>query len=129
MTSSDGIDNEALRAFAEPKFNTLERFVWPGGTTEKPPVNQNHVRMYGHNLCPFVERARWVFACKDVPFQEVLVDLSDKAAWHLEFNRGFVPVLEVPTGEIFPESSIQMEYAMQVAGPHQGIALIPSDPV
>ena len=52
--ASEGIDRDTLKAFAEPKFNTLERFVWPGGEEEKPPVNENYVRMYGHNLCPFV---------------------------------------------------------------------------
>ena len=59
----------------------------------------------------------------------MFVDLSDKAPWHLAFNKGFIPVLEVPSGEMFPESGINMEYAMQVAGPDQGISLIPSDPV
>ena len=39
-----------------------------------------------------------------------------------------IPVLEVPSGELIPESGIQMEYAMQV-GRNQGIDLIPADPV
>ena len=86
--------------------------MWPGGDEAKPPVNQNYVRIYSHNLCPYVERARWTFACKEVPFQEVFVDLNEKATWHKEFNNGFIPVLEVPSGELFPESTIVMEYAL-----------------
>ena len=73
------IDAEQLKQTAEPRFNTLERFMWPGGSNEKPPVNQNHIRRYGHNLCPFVTRSRWTYACKDVQFQEVFVDLNEKA--------------------------------------------------
>lgn len=118
-----------MKAHAEPKFNTLERFMWPGGQEPKPPTNANHVRMYSHNLCPFVQRARWTFACKDVPFQEVLIDLNEKGQWHVDFNNGMVPVLEVPSGELIPESGIAAEYALQVAGPNQGLKLIPDDPV
>lgn len=61
-------DPAELKTHASTKLNTLERFMWPGGSEPKPATNQNHVRMYGHNLCPFVARSRWTFACKDVPF-------------------------------------------------------------
>ena len=118
-----------MKAHAESKFNTLERFMWPGGQEAKPPTNTGHVRMYGHNLCPFVARARWAFACKDVPYQEVFVDLHDKGQWHVDFNGGVLPVLEVPSGELIPESDILANYALQVAGPNQGLKLIPDDPV
>lgn len=57
------------------------------------------------------------------------MDLSDKPKWHTDFNKGFIPVLEVPSGEMFPESDINAQYALQVAGAEQGIQLIPSDPV
>ena len=48
------VDLAELKEHASTKFDTLERFMWPGGQEQKPPVNKNHVRMYGHNLCPFV---------------------------------------------------------------------------
>jgi len=54
--------------------------------------------------------------------------LGDKANWHREFNKGFVPILEVPNGTLIPESGIAVEYALQ-AGQGQGIELIPQDPV
>jgi len=47
----------------------------------------------------------------------------------LDFNNGFIPILEVPSGELFPESGIVADYALQVAGPNQGIKLIPDDVV
>ena len=103
--------------------------MWPGGSNEKPATNTNHLRMYGHNLCPFVQRSRWTFACKEVPYQEVFIDLNEKAQWHLDANNGFIPLLEVPSGDLIPESDIVTGYAMQVAGPDQGINLIPSDPL
>ena len=106
------IPAEQLKAHAEPKLQTIERFMWPGGNEPKPAVNQNFVRMYGHNLCPFVNRTRWHFACKDVQFQECWVDLNDKAQWHKDFNSGFAPVLEVPSGELIPESDIIAGYAL-----------------
>ena len=103
--------------------------MWPGGQEAKPPTNTSHVRMYGHNLCPFVTRARWTFSCKDVAFQEVFLDLNNKGQWHKDFNTGVLPVLEVPSGELIPESGIIADYALQVAGPNQGLKLIPDDPV
>ena len=57
------------------------------------------------------------------------MDLQDKAQWHKDFNNGFIPVLEVPSGDLIPESNIVSDYALQVAGPNQGLKLIPDDPV
>ena len=84
----------------------MERFMWPGGAEPRPQTNQSHVRMYGHNLCPFVARARFAFACKDMAYQEVFLDLNEKAQWHVDFNGGMIPVLEAPSGELIPESGI-----------------------
>ena len=86
--------------------------MWPGGSEAKPELNNNHMRMYGHNLCPFVARARWTFACKEIEYQEVFLDMNDKADWHKEFNNGFVPILEVPSGEMFPESNIVADFGL-----------------
>ena len=103
--------------------------MWPGGNEPKPATNQNHLRMYSHNLCPFVCRARYTFAAKDVPFQEVMVDMNDKAQWHKDFNGGMVPVLEAPNGTMIPESAIAMQYALDSAPANQGVNLIPEDPL
>ena len=103
--------------------------MWPGGDEAKPPTNTSHVRMYGHNLCPFVTRARYAFACKEVPYQEVLLCLNNKSEWHKEFNGGMLPVLESPAGELIPESGIQVNYALEAVPRDQGIDLIPQDPI
>jgi len=76
--------------------NTLERIIYAGGETPKPAPNTNYLRIYGHNLCPFVARARYAFSAKQIEFQECMVDLNNKAKWHLDFNGGLVPVLETP---------------------------------
>jgi len=76
--------------------NTLERIFYPGGETPKPAPNTNHLRMYAHNLCPFVARARYTLSAKQVEFQECMVDLNNKAKWHTDFNGGLIPILETP---------------------------------
>jgi len=40
-------------------LHTLDRFLYAGGEEPKPETNKNHFRLYGHNLCPFVARARF----------------------------------------------------------------------
>ena len=57
---------EALKAKAEPRLDTLETFVWPGGQEAKPRTNKNHMRLYSHNLCPFSTRARYALAAKGI---------------------------------------------------------------
>ena len=76
------------------KLHTLEQFFYAGGDEPKPETNKNYLRLYGHNLCPFVARARYALALKGIPFQEVHVDLNNKSKWHLDLNGGMVPVLE-----------------------------------
>ena len=120
---------QRMKDHATPRLHTLERFMWPGGTEPKPQLNKNHIRMYGHHLCPFVSRARWALSCKDVPFQEVFLDNDNKAQWFKDFNGGFVPILEFPSGEMVPESDIIVEFALQKAGPDQGLDLVPRDPL
>ena len=81
------------------------------GDEPKPELNKNHYRLYGHNLCPFVARARYALAAKGIQFQEVHMDLQKHAQWHLDFNGGLVPILETPTGRMIPESKIIMAFA------------------
>jgi len=85
----------------------------------------NHLRLYGHNLCSFVTRARYALALNKVPFQEAMVCLNNKAEWHLNFNGGFVPILETPAGDLIKESSVIMMYAHE-AGTG---STIPKDPI
>jgi len=75
-------------------------------TYQKPPTNKNHIRLYGHYLCPFVEIARLVLAAKGIQYQDVQVNLKHRAKWHYILNNGFVPILELPDGHLIFESDI-----------------------
>jgi glutathione S-transferase len=76
----------------------------------RPPFNKNHLRLYGHHLCPFVEKARLVLAAKGLKYQDVQVNLERRTKWHYMLNEGFVPILEVPGGYTILESKIIMDY-------------------
>ena len=76
--------------------NTLERMFYEGGETPKPTPNTNHLRMYGHSLCPFVARARYTLSAKQVEFQECQLGLDNRGQWHKDFNEGKIPILETP---------------------------------
>ena len=84
--------------------------------------------MYGHNLCPFATRARYAFALKEVPFQHVEMDLNEKAKWHLDFNNGFVPVLETPDGTLIKESAVIAQVAIET-NHGKGVDIVPKCPI
>lgn len=96
--------------------------------TPKPAVNSKHPRLYGHLLCPFVEKVRMALAAKNVTYQRCEVDLGKKTQWHLDINGGLVPVYELPNGEIITESKVVMDF-VEEAYPGQGYSLLPEDPV
>lgn len=117
---------DTLRMKMEERCDTLEPFIWRGGSCEKPPTNKNHLRLYSHNLCPFVARVRYTLACKEIPFQMVYLDLQNKAQWHKDYNGGTVPILEKPDGSLENESAQMMAWAIESqAG--KGIDLMPAD--
>jgi|EP00670_Eutreptiella_braarudii_P010276 glutathione S-transferase len=107
------------------EWQSLKRMIL-AGSAPKPEVNKAHFRMYGHTLCPFVSRARYAFALKKIPFQDVQVDLNEKAQWHLDFNNGFVPVLETPAGDLIKESGVVAQFAHDYSS--EGFDLWPKDP-
>mmetsp|Transcript_15974 Transcript_15974/g.34676 ORF Transcript_15974/g.34676 Transcript_15974/m.34676 type:complete len:270 (-) Transcript_15974:106-915(-) len=110
------------------KFQSLKTLLYPGGSIPKPDLNKKYYRLYTHNLCPFAARARYAFAAKGIPFQDVQTNLDQKAQWHLDFNNGFVPVLETPQGDTIGESGVLMQLAHELA-PEQGLELVPKDPI
>ena len=83
-----------------------------------PTPNHKYLRLYGHMLCPFVERVRLVLAAKGLPYQDVEVNLLKRTRWHYSLNGGFVPILQTPPeGGIYGnklalilESRIIMDY-------------------
>jgi len=75
-----------------------------------PKTNKNHIRLYGHYLCPFVEKVRLVLHAKGIEYQDCQVNLERRNKWHYQLNGGFVPILELPSGQVILESDIIMNY-------------------
>jgi len=81
--------------------------------------------LYDAPRCPFCARVRIVLAEKDIPYEPVVIDLSDRPAWIYEKNpSGKVPVLE-DDGWVLPESAVIAEY-LEERYPEP--ALLPPDP-
>jgi glutathione S-transferase len=93
--------------------------------TGKPRTNKNHLRIYGHPLCPFVERAKLAFKAKGVQYQFVGIDLTEKNKWHKDINGGLVPFLETPEGEIIIESTGVADWVQEHF--KDGVNLYPGD--
>ena len=66
--------------------------------------------LYDAPRCPYCARVRIALAEKDVPYETVEIDLTDRPAWIYEKNStGRVPVLEEDAW-VLPESAVIMEY-------------------
>ena len=88
------------------------------------------LRLISHKLCPFVQRAVIVAKEKEVPFERVDIDLSNKPDWFLEISpTGKVPVLEVTdidgSTHVLFESAVIAEYLDEIAGQ----PLLPREPL
>jgi glutathione S-transferase len=67
------------------------------------------ITLYDADRCPYCARVRIVLAEKSVPYETVVIDLTDRPAWLYEKNPvGKVPVLE-EDGLCIPESAVIME--------------------
>jgi len=83
------------------------------------------ITLYDAPRCPYCARVRIVLAEKDVEFETVEIDLSDRPAWLYEKNpSGRVPVLEEDDRPL-PESVVIMEF-LEERYPEP--ALLPADP-
>jgi len=40
-----------------------------------------------------------------------MMDLNNKAQWHLDFNGGFIPILESPDGTMVNETEVLLQFA------------------
>ena len=107
---------------------TLDQIISEPNSQDKLEVNKNHLRLYEHNLCPFCTRVRYVYALKEVEYQNVQMDLSEKAQWHVDFNGGSTAVLETPAGDLIKESAVIAQVGIEMnAG--KGVDVIPKDPI
>lgn len=68
------------------------------------------LKLIGHKLCPYVQRAVIALTEKDVPFERIDIDLDNKPDWFLKVSPlGKTPVLLVDDTPIF-ESAVILEY-------------------
>ncbi len=86
--------------------------------------------LVSHRLCPYVQRAAIALAEKEVAFERVYVDLSDKPDWFKTLSPlGKVPLLRVRSQDgdeaVLFESAAILEYLEETQVP----PLHPSDPV
>lgn len=85
--------------------------------------------LISHHLCPYVQRAVIALAEKNVPFQRIDIDLSQKPDWFTALSPlGKVPVLKVSDGkteEAIFESAVILEFLEETQQP----ALYPEDPL
>ena len=107
--------------------DTLEEIYYMSGEEPKPDTNPNHLRVYGHMLCPFVQRGYLALGAKDIEFQKCSIDLLNKAKWHVDFNGGLIPVLETPAGDMINESAVVQGFAVDFAPKDQGLKLWPHE--
>jgi stringent starvation protein A len=81
--------------------------------------------LYDAPRCPYCARVRIVLAEKRIPYEPVVIDLSNRPSWIYEKNpSGKVPVLEEGRF-VLPESAVIMEY-LEERFPEP--ALLPDDP-
>lgn len=68
------------------------------------------LQLISHALCPYVQRAVIALTEKNVPFERIDIDLSNKPDWFLAISPlGKVPLLRVGDTSIF-ESAVIVEY-------------------
>ena len=91
------------------RSTTLNEFSIETKDDKKPQVNKSHWRLYGHPLCPYVERVKMALDSKGLKYQNVHVSLPHRPSWFYEYHTGAVPVLEFPDGTAISESLILME--------------------
>ena len=83
------------------------------------------ITLYDAPRCPYCARARIVLAEKQVEYETVEIDLSDRPGWLYDKNpSGKVPVLE-EDGWVLPESAVIAEYLNER---YPEPALLPLDP-
>lgn len=77
------------------------------------------------DLCPYVQRAAIVLAEKNIPFERIDIDLSDKPDWFKAISPlGKVPLLKVGEEVLF-ESAVIVEYLEEICSP----PLHPAEPL
>jgi glutathione S-transferase len=89
------------------------------------PSSTAQLALVSFDLCPYVQRAAIVLAEKNIPFERIDIDLSDKPDWFKAISPlGKVPLLKVGEEVLF-ESAVIVEYLEETRNP----PLHPADPL
>eukprot|EP00826_Nyctotherus_ovalis_P039045 TRINITY_DN371_c0_g1_i8.p1 TRINITY_DN371_c0_g1~~TRINITY_DN371_c0_g1_i8.p1 ORF type:complete len:286 (+),score=85.69 TRINITY_DN371_c0_g1_i8:179-1036(+) len=115
---------ELWKAASDPLLQTIhlekEHFI-------QPPPNPKYYRLYGHYLCPFVERALLALAFKRVPYQFVAIDLPSRPKWYFDLpSKGKIPLLEFPNQAKYMAESTDICLFLDETF-NTGIQLLPKD--
>ncbi len=96
----------------------------------RPPPNPKYMRIYGHPICPYVERLKHMLTMKNIPFQCAFVDLPSRPEWFKVLgSKGAVPVVELPNSEFFLYESIACAGYIEDAYPEAEYKFFPKDPL
>jgi len=88
-------------------------------------LEKDKIRLYGMRFCPYVKRVRLVMFFKNIDYEMVNINLTEKPEWYLKrFPEGRVPVLE-QNGKVIFESLIIADYINEINSDRQ---LHPKDP-
>ena len=101
--------------------------MYENGDTPKPETNPDFQRLYFHPLCPFSERVKLNFLARGLKFQECSINLTAKNKWHLDFNNGGVPFIELPDGTLINETAVLIQYAADLIGQNSTMQLWPHE--
>ncbi|CAF1285426.1 unnamed protein product [Adineta ricciae] len=99
--------------------------------SECPTLKEGQLRLYGMRFCPYVHRAKLVLAAKNIPYEEININLTAKPEWYLKKNPpGQVPSLEWIDNQsketrFIPESLIVSDYLDEA---YPQTRLQPTDP-
>lgn len=98
-------------------------------TATDPKPKSEGLTLFGHNLCPFVERVRLALAEKEVVYNSVELDLTQRPDWYYEMNpSGQVPTIQFANGAVLYESGLILEVIDQIYESSTP-SLFPKDPI
>ncbi|TCM36018.1 glutathione S-transferase [Novosphingobium sp. ST904] len=94
-------------------------------------MTNSSLTLISHPLCPFVQRVAIVLQEKNIPFEQIQIDLNNKPNWLLAISpAGKVPLLKVERDQDRPvvlfESMAICEYLEEVYSDHP---VHPTDPL
>ena len=106
----------------------LEGIRLKGEEFIQPRPNPLYMRVYGHPLCPYVERIKHILHLKKVEFQSADVDFPSRRDWFFNLGtKGAVPILELPNSQYFLHESMACALYVEEISPYTGWKAFPDN--